>query len=65
MTAQEKPTIEEAVLSQSLADIHRAEGKTAQADGMDAAALEVLDPMAPKVRARHRINQLRCDANFT
>jgi len=46
MTAQKKPTVEEAVLSQSLADIHRVEGKTAQADGMDAAALKVLDPMA-------------------
>jgi hypothetical protein len=46
MTVQKKPTIEEAVLSQSLADIHRVEGSEAQADAMDAAALEVLDPMA-------------------
>ena len=43
MTAQKKPTVEEAVLSQSLADIHRAEGGLAQANAMDAAALEVLN----------------------
>jgi hypothetical protein len=46
MTAQRKPTIEDAVLSQSLAGIHRAEGSVAQADAMDAAALEVLEPLA-------------------
>jgi hypothetical protein len=46
MTAARKPTVEEAVLSQSLADMHRAEGGLAQADAMDEAALEVLDPMA-------------------
>jgi hypothetical protein len=46
MSEQKKPTIEEAVLSQSLAEIHRAEGSVAQADAMEAAALEVLDPMA-------------------
>jgi hypothetical protein len=46
MTAERKPTVEEAVLSQSLADIHRAEGSLAQADAMDAAALEVLNPLA-------------------
>jgi hypothetical protein len=45
MTAQKKQTVEEAVLSQSLADIHRAEGSTAQADAIDAVALEALDPM--------------------
>jgi hypothetical protein len=46
MTAQRKPTVEEAVLSQSLADIHRAEGSVAQAVTMDAAALEGLNPLA-------------------
>ena len=46
MTAQRKPTVEDAVLSQSLADIHRAEGSVAQADAMDTAALEVPEPLA-------------------
>ena len=45
MTAQKKPTVEEAVLSQSLADIDRAAGRPMQAAAMDAAALEALDPM--------------------
>lgn len=45
MTAQKKQTVEEAVLSQSLADIERAADRPMQADAMDAAALETLDPM--------------------
>ena len=45
MTEQKKQTVEEAVLSQSLADIERASDRPMQAAAMDAAALETLDPM--------------------
>jgi hypothetical protein len=45
MSAQKKQTVEDAVLSQSLAEIERASDRPMQADAMDAAALEALDPM--------------------
>jgi hypothetical protein len=45
MTAQKKQTVEEAVLSQSLADIERASDRPMKAAAMDAEAAKTLDPM--------------------
>jgi hypothetical protein len=45
MTAQKKQTVEEAVLSQSLAEIERASDRPMQAAAMDAEAAKTLDPM--------------------
>lgn len=45
MTAQKKQTVEEAVLSQSLADIERASDRPIKAAAMDAEAAKTLDPM--------------------
>jgi hypothetical protein len=45
MTAQKKQTVEEAVLSQSLADIERASDRPMKAAAMDAEAAETLDPI--------------------
>ena len=45
MTAQKKQTVEEAVLSQSLAEIERVSDRPMKAAAMDAEAAETLDPM--------------------
>jgi hypothetical protein len=45
MTAQKKQTVEEAVLSQRLAEIERLSDRPMQADAMDAEAAKTLDPM--------------------
>jgi hypothetical protein len=45
MTAQKKQTVEEAVLSQSLADIERASDRPMKAAAMDAEAAKTLDPI--------------------
>jgi hypothetical protein len=45
MAAQKKQTVEEAVLSQSLADIERASDRPMKAAAMDAEAAETLDPI--------------------
>ena len=45
MTEQKKQTVEEAVLSQSLADIERASDRPMQAAAMDAEAAKTLDPI--------------------
>jgi hypothetical protein len=45
MTEQKKQTVEEAVLSQSLAEIERASDRPMQTAAMDAEAAKTLDPM--------------------
>jgi hypothetical protein len=45
MTAQKKQTVEEAVLSQSLADIERASDRPMKAAAMDTEAAKTLDPI--------------------